>query len=171
MRLSVRTELATFNGFAPNSRTWVYQASRNLSKAEVEEVKTLASGFAAQWKSHGTPLKAAADVLYDRFLVMMVDEDAGSAGGCSIDSSVAQIRSFEQKLNINFLDRLNLAYLNSDDELETVHANKVAEAFAHGTLTEQTTVFNNMVTSKNELETAWRIPLIESWAAGRLKVV
>lgn len=137
----------------------------------MNEVHQLASGFAAGWKSHGAPLTAAADVLYNRFLVMMVDEDAGSASGCSIDSSVAQIRSIEQKLNINLFDRLNLAYLNSDGVLETVHANSISKAVEHGALKEQTTVFNNMVTSKLELETTWRIPLVESWAGSRLKMV
>ena len=166
----MKTTLESFQNFAPNSRTWVYQASRDLTDAEASEVKQLASGFAAEWKSHGAPLKAAADVLYNRFLVMMVDEDAGSASGCSIDSSVAQIRSIEQKLNIDLFDRLNLAYLNSDNELETVHANKISDAFRHGALTEETTVFNNMVTSKTELETNWRIPLVNSWAASRVKV-
>ncbi len=166
----MKTTLETFEGFAPNSRTWVYQASRNLSEDETQEVKTLALSFAAEWKSHGTPLKATADVLYNRFLVMMVDEDAGSASGCSIDSSVAQIRSIEGKLNIDLFDRMNLAYLNSEGELETVHANKVSEAFEHGALNEQTTVFNNMVTSKAELESKWRIPLLNSWAGSRIKV-
>jgi hypothetical protein len=164
----MKTTLETFEGFAPNSRTWVYQASRNLTDAEANEVELLASGFAAQWKSHGAALKAAAAVLYNRFLVMMVNEDAGSASGCSIDSSVAQIRSIEQKLNIDLFDRINLAYLNVDDQLATVHANKVAEAFEHGALNEQTTVFNNMVTSYAELQSNWRIPLVESWAAARV---
>lgn len=166
----MKTTLETFQTFATNSRTWVYQSSRNLTDAEAAELKQLAVGFAANWKSHGAPLKAAADLLYNRFLVMMVDEDAGSASGCSIDSSVAHIRSIEQKLNIDLFDRLNLAYLNSDNELETVHANKISDAFEHGALTEETTVFNNMVTSKTELETSWRIPLIQSWAASRIKV-
>lgn len=166
----MRTTLETFEGFAPNSRTWVYQASRNLTDAEAAEVKQLASTFAAEWKSHGAALKAAADVLYNRFLVMMVDEDAGSASGCSIDSSVAQIRSIEQKLNIDLFDRMNLGYLNSEDELETVHASKVSDAFEHGALNEQTTVFNNMVTSYSELQSNWRIPLNRSWAASRIPV-
>jgi len=166
----MKTTLETFQTFAPNSRTWVYQASRNLTDAEASEVKQLASGFAAEWKSHGAPLKAAADLLYNRFLVMMVDEDAGSASGCSIDSSVQQIRSIEQKLNINLLDKMNLAYLNSEDELETVHANKISAAFEHGALNEETTVFNNMVISKAELEANWRIPLVKSWAGSRVKV-
>ena len=166
----MKTTLETFKDFAPNSRTWVYQASRNLTDAEASEVKQLAGGFAAEWKSHGAPLKAAADVLYNRFLVMMVDEAAGSASGCRIDSSVAQIRSIEGKLNIDLFDRMNLAYLSSDGVLETVHANKISDAFEHGALTEETTVFNNMVTSKTELETNWRIPLVKSWAAARIKV-
>jgi len=164
------TELTAFQGFAPNSRTWVYQSSRNLTDAEASELKQLASGFAAEWKSHGAPLKAAADVLYNRFLVMLVDEDAGSASGCSIDSSVAQIRSIQQKLNINLLDRMDLAFLNSEGSLETVHVNKISDAFEHGALTEESTVFNNMVISKTELETNWRIPLVKSWAAARIKV-
>lgn len=100
---------------------------------------------------------------------MMVDEDAGSASGCSIDSSVQQIRSIQQKLNINLLDRMDLSYLNSDNELETVHANKISEAHEHDALNEETTVFNNMVTSKSELETNWRIPLAKSWAGSRIK--
>jgi len=134
------------------------------------ELKQLAGGFAAEWKSHGAPLKAAADVLYNRFLVMMVDEDAGSASGCSIDSSVQQIRSIQDKLNINLLDRMDLAFLNSDGGLETVHINKISEAFEHDALKEDSIVFNNMVTSKAELETGWRIPLMMSWAASRIKV-
>ena len=166
----MKTALTSFEHFNQNSRTWVYQASRNLTDVEAEEVKNLALGFASEWKSHGTPLKATADVLYNRFLVMMVDEDAGSASGCSIDSSVAQIRSIEQKLNIDLFDRMNLAYLNADGGLETVHANKVSDAHEHGALTEETIVFNNMVTSKSELETNWRIPLIKSWAGSRVKV-
>ena len=166
----MKTTLETFQAFAPNSRTWVYQASKNLTDVEAAELKTLASGFAAEWHSHGAPLKAAADVLYNRFLVMMVDEDAVSASGCSIDSSVHQIRSIEQKLNINLLDRMDLAYLNTDGALETIHTNKISNAFEHGALTEDTTVFNNMVISKAELEENWRIPLVKSWAGNRVKV-
>lgn len=163
----MKTTADIFNDFAGNSRTWVYQASRNLTDAEAEELKALARSFTAEWKSHGSQLKAEADVLYNRFLVMMVDEDAGSASGCSIDSSVAQIRSIEQKLNIDLFDRLNLAYLNESGELETVHANKIAQAFDLGVINENTTVFNNMVTSKSELESNWKIALKDSWAYSR----
>ena len=166
---NMKTELTDFQSFATHSRTWVYQASRSLTDAEASEVKQLASGFAADWQSHGTPLKAAADVLYNRFLVMMVDEYAGSASGCSIDSSVQQIKSIEEKLNIHLLDRMDLAYLNSDSGLETVHANKISDAHEHGALNEETIVFNNMVISKSELETNWRIPLAKSWAGSRIK--
>jgi len=168
--IKMKTTLDTFNTFPQHARTWAYQSSRDLSDAEAAELRTLARTFTNEWHSHGAPLKAAADVLYNRFLIMMVDEDANAAGGCSIDSSVQQIRSIQQKLNIDLLNRMDLAYLNSDNELETVHASKIADAFEHGALTEETTVFNNMVTSKAELEKEWRIPLVKSWAGSRIKV-
>lgn len=166
----MKTTLDTFQAFPPHARTWVYQASKNLSNAEAAELKTLADGFAVQWHSHGAPLKAAADVLYNRFLIMMVDEDAAAASGCSIDSSVQQIRSIEQKLNISLLDRMDLAYLNEDGALESVHSNKIGAAYEHGAITANTIVFNNMVISKAELENNWRIPLMKSWAAQRIPV-
>jgi hypothetical protein len=101
----------------------------------------------------------------------MLDENVVSISGCSIDSSVAQIRSIAQKLNIDLFDRMNLAFLNEAGQLETVHANRVSAAFENGILNEQTTVFNNMVTSYSELRTNWRIPLVNSWAGSRIKVV
>jgi hypothetical protein len=166
----MKTTLETFQDFPTNSRTWVYQSSRTLTDEEAKELTHLARGFTDNWMSHGVKLPAAADVLYNRFLIMMVDERAETAGGCSIDSSVIQIRSIQQKLNINLLDRMDLAFLNAEGALETVHANKISDAFEHGALTEETTVFNNIITSKAELETNWRIPLVKSWAGGRVKV-
>ena len=167
----MKTTLETFKDFPANARTWVYQASRTLTDSETEQLTQLARGFTQNWMSHGVKLPAAAEVLYNRFLIMMVDERAETAGGCSIDSSVIQIRSIQEKLNINLLDRMDLAFLNSNNELEAVHANKISDAFEQDVLTEQTTVFNNIITSKAELESNWRIPLVKSWAGSRIKVV
>lgn len=165
----MKTTLEIFNDFPANARTWVYQSSRTLTDEEAKELTHLARGFTKNWLSHGAQLPAASDVLYNRFLIMMVDESAETAGGCSIDSSVIQIRSIQQKLNIDLLDRMDLAFLNTEGTLETVHANKIFDAYEHGVLTEDTTVFNNIITSKAELETNWRVPLKKSWAGSRVK--
>ncbi|MCF8257902.1 MAG: ABC transporter ATPase [Flavobacteriales bacterium] len=165
------TDLTIFKTFPKHARTWVYQSSRQLTPDEAGAVCTIARDFAAQWKAHGQPLKATADVLYDRFLVMMVDEDAAGASGCSIDSSVAFVRSLGTKLNADFFDRMQLAYIAQDGEVRTVHANRIAQAVDAGEMSATTIVFNNMVTSHGELQDRWCIPLSESWAASRAGVM
>lgn len=167
----MNTELSAFESFPSHARTWVYQASRPLTADESASVRAIARDFAAGWKAHGQPLKASADVLYDRFLVMMVDENVAGASGCSIDSSVAFIRSLESKLNTDFFDRLQLAYLAEDGTVRTVHADRIGTAIELGEMTHATPVFNNMVTSSDELRKKWRVPLSESWAASRAGVV
>jgi len=165
------TDLTSFDSFPAHSRTWVYQASRHLTADEAVSIRAIAREFTSGWKAHGQPLKATADVLYNRFLVMMVDEDVAGASGCSIDSSVAFVRSLGSKLNADFFDRLQLAYIASDGDVRTVHADRIAQAVELGEMTLATTVFNNMVTSCSELRSSWRIPLVESWAASRAGVM
>lgn len=163
-------QLIAFASFPLHSRTWVYQSSRELTADEAKIVSELSNDFVKDWKAHGEPLKAAADVLYHRFLVMMVDEDAALASGCSIDRSVAFIHSLQARLNVDFFDRLQLAYVNAKKEVKLIHVNQLETAYEQGELNKSTLVFNNMVTSREELEHKWRIPFLESWAAGRIGV-
>lgn len=166
----MKTDLIAFATFPLHARSWVYQSSRELTADEAVIVNDLANAFAKEWKAHGQPLKAAAAVLYNRFLVMMVDENAAHASGCSIDSSVAFIRSLQTRLNVDFFDRMQLAYINAAGEVRLVNVNQLDTAFQQGELMAETIVFNNMVTSREELEHQWRIPLVESWAGKRLAV-
>jgi hypothetical protein len=164
----MKSDLSMFTSFPDNARTWVYQSSRELTEDEAVNVSNLSNAFVKEWKAHGQPLKAATEVLYNRFLVMMVDEDAAHASGCSIDSSVAFIRSLQTRLNVDFFDRLQLAYVASDGLVRLLHVTQLETAFEQGEVSAETKVFNNMVTSNKELRESWRIPLSESWAASRL---
>jgi len=164
----MNTSLSAFDTFPLHARTWVYQSSRTLTEDEISLVGTLANAFVKDWKAHGQPLMAAAAVLYNRFLVIMVDEDAAHASGCSIDSSVAFIRSLQNRLSVDFMERIQLAYISSSNAVMQVHVNQLETAFAQGELNANTTVFNNMVVSHAELQSKWRIPLAQSWAATRV---
>ena len=72
---------------APTARTWVYKSARNLSKAEQKLVREQGLSFTSTWAAHGAPLDATVDVLYDRFVVIAVDEEQAQASGCSLDKS------------------------------------------------------------------------------------
>jgi len=148
--------------FSENSRVWVYQADRELSATETEQVQQQLNSFTTSWTAHNNQLKAKAEVRYNRFLVLIVDESQAGASGCSIDKSVHFMQHLEQEFGINLFDRFNLAYRDGDKVLSAPrHA--FEEMIKQNTINKQTIVFNNMVQNLRELETKWEVPFKDSW--------
>lgn len=145
-----------------SSRVWIYQSSRAFDEREVNEINFLAEHFADGWASHGNDLKAHVSVFHKRFVVVMVDEAAAEASGCSIDKSVGFIRDLQTRYNIDLLNRMQVAYWDGDT-VTTCKLEDITKLLEHSLLTESTIVFNNMVKDKAELEAKWQVPLRDSW--------
>src|ERR1700744_5348917 len=105
--------------FSEQSRVWIYQANRELSAAQAKQALDQLSLFTAEWTAHNHQLKARAEVRYNRFLILVVDETQAGASGCSIDKSVNFMKRLEQQFGINLFDRFNLAYRDGEKVLST----------------------------------------------------
>jgi hypothetical protein len=151
-------------GFDPGSRVWIYQASRPFNAAEASEVEGMLREFAENWTSHGAPVKGFGALLFDQFIVLMADERAAGVSGCSTDSSVHLIKAVEQKFDVELFDRLALAFI-VDEEVRAIPLPGIVEAIKAGFISADTIYFNNIVSSKEELENRWMIPIRESWLA------
>jgi hypothetical protein len=148
--------------FSENSRVWVYQANRKLTDNEVEDIKVLLDDFTTGWTAHNNQLKAKAEIRYDRFLILIVDEGQAGASGCSIDKSVHFMQQLETQFNINLFDRFNLAY-RDENEILSAPRHEFEELLKQGSINTNTVVFNNMVQNLAELENKWEVPFKESW--------
>lgn len=158
--------LVEFQDMPAEARLWVYQADRPLSSSEQEFIRDQSVNFIHQWTAHGANLKASFEICFDQFLVITVDENFNQASGCSIDSSVQFVRFLEQDLKVSFLDRTLVAFL--DEELKpngvvTRSLKEIKEKVNSGEIEEGSIVFNNMVTSKREFDTNWKIEANKSW--------
>jgi hypothetical protein len=149
--------------FADHARVWIYQSSCALTDDEVKQAEIAGNNFVLEWNAHGAALQAGFLVLYNRFVVLVADESAVKASGCSIDSSVRLIRSLEQQLNIELLDRMNLAYRDESGSINTLHMTHFREAISSGEITPETIVFNNLLETAGAMKTAWEVPAKESW--------
>lgn len=112
--MNKETFINEHSNFPLNSRLWVYPADRILTEKEQVFVKTNLAQFTQQWAAHGTQLEASSAILYDSFIVLIVNEDIEPASGCSIDSSVKVIKEIGAQLNINFFDRNKVVYLKNE---------------------------------------------------------
>lgn len=154
-----------YNQLPASSRVWIYQSNQAFSEGQTQEIQQNLEQFVAQWQSHGAPVKAWAGIRYNRFVIFVVDEDHEAPSGCSIDSSVAIIKEIEQKMNVNMFDRLNFAYKTDANTVESADREDFAALYNANKINDTTTVFNNLVTTKADLESKWEISLGTSWHA------
>jgi hypothetical protein len=137
-------------------------ADRELSSDESAWLQREADAFAVSWAAHGKDLNAGAQVRFNRFLILMVDEEKNMASGCSIDSSVQFIRDAGTHLNVDFFNRLLLAYRDDAAKVRTAELSALPALVESGAINASTPVFNNLVNSRKELEEAWETVLADS---------
>ncbi len=145
-----------------DSRVWIYQAERPFTDSEMIEVKKRVSDFISKWTSHTKSVKADFELKYNRFLILLLDESHVAAGGCSIDSSVHFIKTLESDFQNNLTDRMQFAF-KVGGEVVVVKKKEFEKLLSDGVITNHTTVFNNLVTLKKELDTNWEVPFSTSW--------
>lgn len=145
-----------------NSRIWIYQADRELTKDEQLFLNQELLNFITDWTAHNIALSGSFEILHDLFLVIMIDENKTSASGCSIDKCFNFLKKMEAKLNVNFMNRLLLAY-KENNEIKMLPKSKFEDLLKAGQLNENTIVFNNLIEKKAELKTNWQVPIKDSW--------
>lgn len=165
----------SFDQITPNARLWVYQANRALTADEAGTIEAALQPALENWAAHGHPLLAAAKVVDGRFLLLAVDEGAGLPSGCSIDSSVHTVQEIGQAFGrtgapIDFMDR-SVTYLDTNGAVQSLPLGSLKAAFADGTLTAETTVFNTLVKTKAEYLAAWHVPAAQTWLKRYIKPV
>jgi hypothetical protein len=155
--------------FHPASRVWVYQASRLLTLGEALEAGEMLDDFIESWNSHGARVKGYGNLFFGQFVILMADETKTGVGGCSTDSSVRVIKKMEEVFKVNMFDRQSLAFVIKE-EIQLLPLSQVPYALENNFITPDTIYFNNLVQTKQELETKWKIPVRSSWLASRFKV-
>lgn len=160
--------LVPFSELPGSAKVWIYQASRSFSTEELIEITRKLDEFITQWTAHGASLKAGYDIQYNRFIALAVDGDYNNASGCSIDASVHFFQGLENDYKVDLMDRMNVsfkngafvAYKNLADFKKMVKNRSVSE---------NTIVFNNLVTNIAEYKSNWEVPMKDSWHSRFLK--
>jgi hypothetical protein len=155
------------DNFSPQSKVWVYQSSRLFTLTEALEIESLLNKFSSEWRSHGDEVYAYCNLFFGRFVVLMADETHTAVGGCSTDSSVRFVKELGQKFNVDFFNRTNLAFL-INDKIQIIPMNQLQYALDNYFINPDTPYFNNLVSTKQQLETNWITPVKDSWIAGKI---
>lgn len=151
-----------FDSLPDHSRIWIYQSPREFSSDELQSIIKKAESFLEIWTSHGAAMDAGIAVLHKRFIIVAVDERTAPPSGCGIDKSVKFIKDISSELNIDLLDRMNVAF-RKGDHVESLTLSEFEEAVRSNKISLDVRVFNNLVDQKGRLVTDWEVPASQSW--------
>lgn len=154
--------MTDYNTLAPNSRVWIFQADREFSADETASISTELLQFVDNWLSHGSLLKAHYKLLHNRFIIFFADEEGDNMCGRAIDASVRFVKELEKKYSVSLLDRSRVAYIKND-KVYACTLDELGQRIEAGKITPDTEVFNNLVSTKEEFDNHWTVPLAKSW--------
>lgn len=154
--------LVDFSNLSDSSKIWIYQSSREFSDVEVNEISNKLEEFVTNWKRHGDDLKASYQIKYNQFIILAVDESYNGVSGCSVDASTHIFKQFENQYQVDLFNKLNTAFKDGDT-INVVSISDFQKFVSQQKINSETIVFNNMITTKKELETSWEVSANESW--------
>ena len=159
----IRESFKTFLAAYPSSsRVWIYQSARVLDVADAAKLEEEARQFATQWAAHGKALDATARVVFNRFLLLVVNDTVENPSGCSIDSSVHFVQEMERKYNTSFFDRLNLTLFH-DGAFTQMPVSRLKAAMADYSMPGDALLFDNSINTLGDLRSRWVVPVYDSW--------
>ncbi len=151
-----------FDKLPAHSRVWIYQSDRHIEDEMAGEIVEFLKPFIANWEAHGSPLKGSVKILYNRFLIIGLDESFNPVTGCSTDASVHAVKEAGTRFGIDFFNRTQLPFLVGD-QVEVLALDKVRKKEIPGHVSSQTLTFDNLVSVKGDLESAWKKPVSDTW--------
>ena len=120
-----------FDRLPTDARVGIFSASRILSDEEQGRLLADVDDFIDQWGAHSTPLTAARDLRYGRFLFVAVDQSVAGPSGCSIDALVQRIKVLQQAIGVELVDHAPILF-RREDVVERVSRDEFAQLVADG---------------------------------------
>ena len=72
------------------------------------------------------------------------------------------VQEIEKALGVDMMNKMNISFKDGE-HINSVKMTVFKEFVLAHKITSETIVFNNMITNKQELETHWEVPLLDSW--------
>lgn len=159
--------LVDFNTLSEEAKVWIYPSNRKFYPQEVEGLNEQLKTFVGGWKKEDDDFKASFQLKYNRFIIFSVEENAKLLNA-DIDIQVSFILQLQKQYEIELLDRMNVCF-KQGEYTQYKELKDFKKLIKNKAVTEKTIVFDNLIQTKQELESHWEVPISESWYSRFLK--
>jgi hydroxymethylglutaryl-CoA reductase len=157
--------LVDYETLPETAKVWVYPSNRKFYDTEIDGIHDKIKSFIESWKSDDESFQVSYQLVYNRFIVLFADASGSPLLNADIDASVQFILQLQQEYEVELLDKMNVCFKQGDyvQYKELIDFKKLLKNKA---VTEKTIVFDNLITTKEEFESHWEVPISESWYEG-----
>lgn len=150
-----------YENLSEEARVWVYPSSRKFYSQELDELNKKLANFVTSWKQNDEKFKASYQLLYNRFIIFLVEEDAKLINA-DIDQQVNFILELQQQYSVELLDKMNVCFKQAEF-VQYKDVKQFKKLLKDKAVNDKTIVFDNLVRTKYDLENYWEVPITESW--------
>lgn len=154
--------LVPFESLSKSAKTWVYPASRKFYKNELEKIESKVNAFISNWKKEDSEFKASYQFLYDRFIIILAEDQEGKLTNQDLDQVVGFILQIQADYDLELLDRMNVCF-KQGEFVQYKEIKEFKKLLKNKSVSNKTIVFDNLIQTKEELEYFWEVPITESW--------
>jgi len=160
--------IVDFNEIPTWSKLWIFPSSRKFYEQEISGLNESIEAFLNCWTNEDQLFNCAYELKYDRFIVISVDDTDISLSLKTHDALSIFIQELEKKFEVILLDKINVCYKQGEfvQYKDIVEFKKMMKEKG---VSAKTIVFDNMITTKEELENNWEINIMDSWLGRFLK--
>jgi len=151
-----------FDSIPEDSRIWIFPSSRKFYPQELKSIHTSVEDFLTIWKSNDSPIEASFQIKYDRFIIIATTETKNALNLEAHDALSHFIQKLEKTFSVTLIDKINVCFKQGEyvQYKELVAFKKLIKTRS---VSKNTIVFDNMISTKGMLKEDWEIYLSESW--------
>ncbi len=150
------------------AKVWIYPSSRKFYDTEIDGIHEKITSFLSSWKTEEEDFKVSYKLLYNRFIVLFADDSKIPLLNPDIDASVLFILQLQQEYSVELLDKMNVCF-KQGQYVQYKDLKDFKKLLKNKSVTGKSIVFDNLVTTKDEFENYWEVPISESWYSRFLK--
>jgi len=158
----IKIMFVDYNSIPEDAQVWIYPSSRKFYPQEIEEIEKKLVDFTSNWKAENADFKCSFQLLHNRFIILIADSITTELSMHDIDKSVAFIIQLQTSYDVQLLDKMNVCFKQGEyvqykelKDFKKLVKNKAVNA--------KTIIFDNLITTKEDLENYWELPIEDSW--------
>ena len=151
-----------YENVSSEAKVWIYPSNRKFYPKEIEDVTQKIQSFIDGWKNDDEEFTASFQFLYNRFVIFFADDKNESLTTSDINEQVHFILALQQDYEIELLDKMNVCF-KQGEHVQYKDLKEFKKLIKSRAVSEKTILFDNLVTTKEEFENYWEVPISESW--------